>query len=279
MSGRLSVCATPIGNLADITLRVLQTLKEADCIAAEDTRHTKKLLNYYEIETPLISYHQHNERERGGELVQRMREGAHIALVSDAGMPAISDPGRVLVQLCHEEGIPVTVMPGACAFVTAVALSGLPCRRFIFEGFPPPEKKEQTVLYESLREETRTVIFYEAPHRLLKTLDLMGSVLGGERRLMVARELTKRFEELRDDTIDGHRAFFAETEPKGEFVLLLEGVSEEKIADRRKKRFEELTVEEHMALYASLPEKEAMKRVAMERGMSKRELYALLKTR
>ncbi len=276
MEGHLSVCATPIGNLEDITLRVLNTLREADLIAAEDTRHTKKLLNHFEIETPLISYHQHNEKERAPQLIQMMLEGKHIALVSDAGTPAISDPGQVLVHECHKAGVRVTSLPGPCAFVTALSLSGMPSRRFIFEGFLPTAKKEQIELLENLKEETRTVMFYEAPHRLGKTLELMAQVLG-ERRLATVRELTKHYEEIREDLLSGHIAYYSEHEPKGEFVLILEGVSEDVLEEKKQQQWSEMTLEEHMALYKHLSEKDAMKQVAKDRGVSKRDIYAQLK--
>lgn len=277
MSGRLSVCATPIGNLEDITLRVLNTLREADLIAAEDTRHTMKLLRHFEISTPMISYHQHNEKERTPQLIQMMEEGKHIALVSDAGTPAISDPGQILVAACHAAGIVVTSLPGPCAFVTALSMSGLPSRRFIFEGFLPNTKREQQSLLESLREETRTVLLYEAPHRLVKTLELMSSILG-ERRLAIVRELTKRYEELREDTIGNHIAYYREQEPKGEYVLILEGREADSLEEEKHRHWEAMTLEEHMALYKDLSEKEAMKQVAKDRGVSKRDIYARLKS-
>ncbi len=244
MQGKLYVCATPIGNLEDITQRVLQTLRTVDLIAAEDTRHTKKLLNHYEIHTPLISYHQHNERERSLELLQMLRDGKQIALVSDAGTPAISDPGQILVRRCREEGLAVTALPGACALITALSMSGLDSRRFVFEGFLPANKKERAVVLDRLVEETRTVILYEAPHRLVETL----------------------------------QAFYGETEPKGEFVLLLEGREEAQLTQERQAQWETLSLTEHMAVYAHLPEKEAMKQVAKDRGVSKRDIYEQLKT-
>lgn len=277
MEGKLSICATPIGNLEDITLRVLRTLKEADLIAAEDTRQTIKLLNAYDIETPMISYHKFNETTRAPQLIQMMQEGRHIALVSDAGTPGISDPGETLIRLCYEAGIPVTSLPGASAFVTAMTLSGLPMRHFIFEGFLPTDKKEQQALLASLAEETRPVLLYEAPHHLVRTLEtLRGAV--GDRRVVILRELTKKHEERRCGTVEELIQAYTEEPPRGEFVLIIEGADPEALRKEAEQRWEEMSIEEHMALYADLPEKEAMKRVAKDRGIRKQDVYAALKS-
>ena len=277
MQGKLYVCATPIGNLEDITQRVLQTLRTVDLIAAEDTRHTKKLLNHYEIHTPLISYHQHNERERSLELLQMLRDGKQIALVSDAGTPAISDPGQILVRRCREEGLAVTALPGACALITARSMSGLDSRRFVFEGFLPANKKERAVVLDRLVEETRTVILYEAPHRLVETLQALYQAVG-DRKAAAVRELTKKYEDIHMAPLGELCAFYGETEPKGEFVLLLEGREEAQLTQERQAQWETLSLTEHMAVYAHLPEKEAMKQVAKDRGVSKRDIYEQLKT-
>ena len=278
MPGKLYVCATPIGNLEDITLRALQTLRAVDLIAAEDTRHTKRLLNHYEIHTPLISYHQHNERDRSDEILQMLREGKQIALVSDAGTPAISDPGQILVGRCRDEGLTVTALPGACALITALSMSGMDSRRFVFEGFLPVNKRERTAVLQRLTEETRTVILYEAPHRLADTLRTLSQALGGRRRAAAVRELTKKFEEIRMAPLGDLCAHYEETEPKGEFVLLLEGCEETQLTLERQARWEAMSLAEHMALYAHLPEKDAMKKVAKDRGVSKRDIYEQLKT-
>ena len=276
MEGKLYLCPTPIGNLGDISQRTLETLQAVDLIAAEDTRNTGLLLARYEIKAPLISYHQHNEKQRSQELIERMQQGAQIALVTDAGMPAISDPGQVLVRRCHEAGVPVTALPGPCAFVTALALSGLDSRRFIFEGFLPVDKKERRQVLEDLRTSRRTMIFYEAPHRVKETLKTMAEV-AGDRPAAAVRELTKKFEEIKLMKLSDLAAYYEENEPRGEYVLLVEGQTAEQQEETRKQQFEGLSLEEHMALYADLPEKEAMKAVAKDLGISKRDVYARLK--
>jgi len=276
MEGKLYLCPTPIGNLGDISQRTLETLQAVDLIAAEDTRNTGLLLARYEIKAPLISYHQHNEKQRSQELIERMQQGAQIALVTDAGMPAISDPGQVLVRRCHEAGVPVTALPGPCAFVTALALSGLDSRRFIFEGFLPVDKKERRQVLEDLRTSRRTMIFYEAPHRVKETLKTMAEV-AGDRPAAAVRELTKKFEEIKLMKLSDLAAYYEENEPRGEYVLLVEGQTAEQQEETRKQQFEGLSLEEHMALYADLPEKEAMKAVAKDLGISKRDVYAQLK--
>lgn len=276
MEGKLYLCPTPIGNLGDISQRTLETLRSVDLIAAEDTRNTGLLLARYEIKAPLISYHQHNEKQRSQELIERMQQGAQIALVTDAGMPAISDPGQILVRRCHEAGVPVTALPGPCAFVTALALSGLDSRRFIFEGFLPVDKKERRQVLEDLRTSRRTMIFYEAPHRVKETLKIMAEV-AGDRPAAAVRELTKKFEEIKLMKLSDLAAYYEENEPRGEYVLLVEGQTFEQQEETRKQQFEGLSLEEHMALYADLPEKEAMKAVAKDLGISKRDVYAQLK--
>lgn len=276
MEGKLYLCPTPIGNLGDISQRTLETLQAVDLIAAEDTRNTGLLLARYEIKAPLISYHQHNEKQRSQELIERMQQGAQIALVTDAGMPAISDPGQVLVRRCHEAGVPVTALPGPCAFVTALALSGLDSRRFVFEGFLPVDKKERRQVLEDLRTSRRTMIFYEAPHRVKETLKTMAGV-AGDRPAAAVRELTKKFEEIKLMKLSDLAAYYEENEPRGEYVLLVEGQTAEQQEETRKQQFEGLSLEEHMALYADLPEKEAMKAVAKDLGISKRDVYAQLK--
>lgn len=276
MEGKLYLCPTPIGNLGDMSQRTLETLRSVDLIAAEDTRNTGLLLARYEIKAPLISYHQHNEKQRSQELIERMQQGAQIALVTDAGMPAISDPGQILVRRCHEAGVPVTALPGPCAFVTALALSGLDSRRFIFEGFLPVDKKERRQVLEDLRTSRRTMIFYEAPHRVKETLKTMAEV-AGDRPAAAVRELTKKFEEIKLMKLSDLAAYYEDNEPRGEYVLLVEGQTAEQQEETRKQQFEGLSLEEHMALYADLPEKEAMKAVAKDLGISKRDVYAQLK--
>ena len=276
MEGKLYLCPTPSGNLGDMSQRTLETLQAVDLIAAEDTRNTGLLLARYDIKAPLISYHQHNEKQRSQELIERMQQGAQIALVTDAGMPAISDPGQILVRRCHEAGVSVTALPGPCAFVTALALSGLDSRRFIFEGFLPVDKKERRQVLEDLRTARRTMIFYEAPHRVKETLKTMAEV-AGDRPAAAVRELTKKFEEIKLMKLADLAAYYEENEPRGEYVLLVEGQTAEQQEETRKQQFEGLTLEQHMALYADLPEKEAMKAVAKDLGISKRDVYAQLK--
>lgn len=280
MAGKLFLCATPIGNLEDITMRVLRTLKEVDLIAAEDTRNSIRLLNHFEIKTPLTSYHEYNKIEKAYQLIAKMREGKNIALITDAGTPGISDPGEDFVRICYEEGIEVTSLPGAAACITALTMSGLSTRRFAFEAFLPKDKKERAEVLKEMAEDTRTLIVYEAPHHLLKTLQELGNALG-DRKITVCRELTKKFEEKRLSTITETIRYFEENEPRGEFVLVIEGKSREEIRLEEIKSWEETTLEEHMAIYESkgMDRKSAMKAVAKDRGISKREVYnALLKT-
>lgn len=275
MAGTLYLCATPIGNLEDITLRVLRTLKEADVIAAEDTRQTRKLLNHYEIKTPLTSYHEHNKYEKTPVLIGRMLAGESIALVTDAGTPAISDPGEELVRACYDAGITVTSLPGAAAVITALTLSGMKARRFTYEGFLPTDKKERAAVLERLAGTTCTTVFYEAPHRLLKTLQLFFETLGGERKAAICKELTKKHETAMHVSLQEAVDYFSEHEPRGEFVIILEGADAQALLQEERKRWCALSLEEHMEHYLSqgLPKKDAMKRVAADRGVSKRDVY------
>ena len=277
MAGKLYLCATPIGNLEDITYRVLRTLKEVDLIAAEDTRNSIKLLNHFEIKTPMTSYHEYNKIDKAYQLVDKMREGKNIALITDAGTPGISDPGEDLVRICYEEGIEVTSLPGPAACITALTMSGLPTRRFAFEAFLPREKKERALVLEQLKNETRTIIIYEAPHHLVKTLEELYEALG-DRKIAVCRELTKRYEEKTLTTISNVIKFYNDNEPRGEYVLVIDGKTFAEIAEEEKKSWEAMTIEEHMAVYEGqgIDRKEAMKLVAKDRGISKRDVYQAL---
>ena len=280
MQGSLYLCATPIGNLEDITFRVLRVLKEVDLIAAEDTRNSIRLLNHFEIHTPMTSYHEYNKFDKGRDLVEKLREGKNIALITDAGMPGISDPGEELVKMCAEAGITVTVLPGACACVTALTLSGLGTRRFAFEAFLPSDKKERKAVLEELKEETRTIVLYEAPHRLMRTLEELLETLGN-RRLSVCRELTKKYETVfRTDLEQAIRHYTAE-EPRGECVLVLEGRDVKELQQEKQAEWEKMTPAEHVELYEKQgnSRKEAMRLAARDRGVSRRDIYqALLET-
>ncbi len=277
MTGTLFLCATPIGNLGDMTPRAVETLREVDMIAAEDTRNSIKLLNYFEIKTPMTSYHEYNKIEKADQMISWMQAGKNIALVTDAGTPAISDPGEVLVKKCMEAGIPVTSLPGCCACITALTLSGLSARRFCFEGFLPADKKEKKFIFEELQKETRTIILYEAPHHLKRTLVELYELMG-ERRITLCRELTKRFETVFPTTLGGAINFYEENEPKGEYVLVIEGLDRNQVEQDKRKEWEQLSVDEHMKLYEDqgIDRKEAMKKVAADRGVSKREIYQAL---
>lgn len=277
MSGRLYICATPIGNLEDITMRVLHTLQKVDLIAAEDTRNSVKLLNYFDIKTPMTSYHEFNKIEKAYQLVKKMREGKDIALITDAGTPAISDPGEDLVRICYEEGIEVISLPGACACVTALTVSGLSTRRFAFEAFLPRDKKKRGIILEELKTETRTMILYEAPHHLVRTLQDVYQALGN-RKISVCRELTKKHEEVMRYTIADTIAFYQNQDPRGEYVLVIEGKSYQDIEKENREDWMHMGLEEHMKLYESkgIARKEAMKMVAKDRGISKREVYQQL---
>jgi 16S rRNA (cytidine1402-2'-O)-methyltransferase len=274
-SGILYLCATPIGNLEDITFRVLSTLKEVDLIAAEDTRNSIKLLNHFEIKTPMTSYHEYNKIDKAYQLVDKLRAGQNIALITDAGTPGISDPGEDIVRICYEEGIEVTSLPGAAACVTALTMSGLPTRRFAFEAFLPKDKKERQAVLGELAGETRTMIVYEAPHHLVKTLNELAEVLGKERRLTICRELTKRHEEKLQTTFAEGLKYYESNEPRGEYVLVIEGKSRKEIEKEEQAAWEEMSLEQHMEYYESqgILRKEAMKLVAKDRGLSKRDVY------
>ena len=277
MTGTLYLCATPIGNLEDITLRVLRTLKEVDLIAAEDTRNSIRLLNHFEIRTKMTSYHEYNKIEKAAALVEKMKRGANIALITDAGTPGISDPGEELVRQCLDAGVPVTSLPGACACVTALTVSGMPTRRFAFEAFLPYDKKEREAILTELENETRTILLYEAPHHLRKTLQECREHLGN-RPMTVCRELTKKYEEKRRGTLDEIIAFYDENEPRGEYVLVFEGKSRQELQEEERKQWEEMTLGAHMDLYMAqgMSRKEAMKQVAKDRGLRKRDVYNAL---
>lgn len=274
MAGMLYLCATPIGNLEDITMRVLRVLKEVDLIAAEDTRNSIKLLNHFEIKTPMTSYHEHNKYVKAAQLVEKMQEGKKIALITDAGTPAVSDPGEELVRQCHEAGIQVTSLPGPAACITALTVSGLPARRFCFEAFLPAEKKERKHILEELVNETRTIIIYEAPHHLVRTLEALYEALG-ERRITICRELTKKHETIYLTTFHDALEHYRKTEPKGECVIVIEGRSRTELVKEKQEEWQQMSIEEHMEYYLSQGDdkKEAMKRVAKDRGISKRDVY------
>lgn len=273
-TGTLYLCATPIGNLGDITERVLRTLEEVDLIAAEDTRNTLRLLNHFGIKKPLTSYHEYNKFTKAEELITKLHNGQNIAVVTDAGTPAISDPGEVIAAMCIEQGIKVTSLPGACALITALTMSGMPAKRFCFEGFLPTDKKERRHILEQLRREERTTILYEAPHHLRGTLQELYDNLG-ERRITLCRELTKKFEEALPMTLSSAIVYYSGTEPRGEYVLVLAGADRAVLEEEKRVQFEEMTLEEHMAMYTDqgLSRKEAMKKVAADRGVSKRDIY------
>ncbi len=277
MAGKLYLCATPIGNLEDITYRVLRVLGEVDLIAAEDTRNTIKLLNHFEIKTPMTSYHEYNKVEKARELVRRMQEGIHIALVTDAGTPAISDPGEELVRQCVEAGVEVTSLPGAAACITALTLSALSTRRFCFEAFLPTEKGERALVLEDLKRESRTIILYEAPHHLKKTLEELYGALG-DRPIALCRELTKKFEEVRHSTLAAEVERLQTQEPRGEYVLVIQGKSFAEQKKESEASWQQLSIQEHMQHYLNVgvDKKEAMKKVAKDRGVSKRDIYQAL---
>ena len=277
MSGILYLCATPIGNLQDMTPRVVETLREVDLIAAEDTRNSIKLLNHFEIKTPMTSYHEFNKVEKAMYLVQQLQMGKNIALITDAGTPAISDPGEVLVRECQKANITVTSLPGACALITALTLSGLNTRRFCMEGFLPADKKEKKDILEELKCESRTMILYEAPHRLTKTLAELYEVLG-DREIALCRELTKKFETVFKTTLKEAIAYYEENEPRGEYVLVIEGKSREEKKQEMIEEWEKMSIGEHVAFYENqgIDHKEAMKKVAKDRGVSKRDIYQYL---
>lgn len=274
MAGKLYLCATPIGNLEDITYRVVRTLNEVDLIGAEDTRNSIKLLNHFDIKTPMTSYHEFNKYDKAKQLVEMMKEGKNIAIITDAGTPGISDPGEEVVRQCFEAGIQVTSLPGPAACITALTMSCQKTRRFCFEAFLPKDKKEKVAVLEELKNETRTIIIYEAPHRLARTLKELRETLGN-RQLTLCRELTKKYEEADKTTIDRAIEKYNEKEPRGEYVLVIEGKSQEEIQEENKQKWESMTIEEHMEYYISQgnDKKSAMKLVAKDRGVSKRDIY------
>lgn len=279
MAGKLYLCATPIGNLEDITLRVLNTLRSVDIIACEDTRHTLGLLNHYDIKARLTSYHEHNKYDKAYALAAELKAGKNIALVTDAGTPGISDPGEELVRVCMEEGIEVTSLPGASALVTALSMCGLSSRRFVFEGFLPADKKDRQKALTRLRGEVRTIVIYEAPHHIKKTLKDLTETLG-ERNIRICRELTKIHESVMAFTISEAIRYFEEEEPRGEMVIVIEGADEEELLREKQAQMSEMTLEEHMSIYLAegMSEKDAMKAVAADRGIPKRDIYSQLKT-
>ena len=279
--GTLYLCATPIGNLEDMTFRAVRILKEVDVIAAEDTRNSVKLLNHFDIHTPMTSYHEFNKIEKADYLVSEMLAGKKVACITDAGTPGISDPGEELVKKCYDSGIKVYSVPGPAACIAAVTSSGLSCRRFAFEAFLPKDKKEHERVLSELKNETRTIIIYEAPHHLKKTLDELSSVFGSDRRLTLCRELTKKFEEKMQMTFGESVDFYRENEPRGEYVLVIEGKSKQEAIEEKQQAFSEMTLEEHMKIYTDqgLSEKDAMKAVAKDRGVTKRDIYSELKTK
>lgn len=277
MAGKLYLCATPIGNLGDMTPRVIETLECVDVIAAEDTRNSIKLLNHFNIKTPMTSYHEYNKIEKAETLIAQIQSGKNIALITDAGTPAISDPGEVLVQKCQEAGIVVTSLPGPAACITALTLSGLSTRRFCFEGFLSADKKERKAVLEDLKEESRTMILYEAPHHLKGTLKELYGVLGN-RKITLCRELTKKFETVFPTTLEDALEYYESNDPRGEYVLVLEGKSHQQKEEEKQASFSEMSIEDHMKIYEDkgVDRKEAMKLVAKERGISKRDVYKYL---
>lgn len=277
MAGTLYLCATPIGNLQDMTPRVIETLRNVDLIAAEDTRNSIKLLNHFEISTPMTSYHEYNKVEKAYTLIEKLKKGVDIALITDAGTPAISDPGEVLVRMCQEAGVHVTSLPGPAALITALTLSGLPTRRFCFEAFLPSDKKERKQVLAELENESRTIILYEAPHHLKATVKELYQTLGN-RKITLCRELTKKFETVFPTTLEGAIAYYEENEPRGEYVLVVEGKGLSQKEAEKQAEFTAMSIEEHMDKYVSrgMDKKEAMKVVAKERGVSKRDIYQYL---
>lgn len=273
-TGTLYLCATPIGNLEDMTFRVIKTLKEVDLIAAEDTRNTIKLLNHFEIKTPMTSYHEYNKIDKAKYLVEKMLNGTNIALVTDAGTPGISDPGEEIVKQAYQAGITVTSLPGACACITALTLSGLSTRRFSFEAFLPTDKKERKLILDSLKTETRTTIIYEAPHHLKSTLAELYSYIGN-RKITLCRDLTKLHETVQQMTLESAMEYYNTTAPKGEYVMVIEGISHRQLEEQSIQEWEKITIQEHMDIYLTqgMDKKSAMKQVAADRGIPKREVY------
>ena len=278
MSGILYLVATPIGNLEDMTFRAVRILKEVDLIAAEDTRNSIKLLNHFEIDTPMTSYHEFNKVDKAITLIEKLKEGQNIAVITDAGTPGISDPGEELVKMCYEEGIEVTSVPGPAACITAVTMSGQACRRFAFEAFLPKDKKERRRVLEETKNETRTIIIYEAPPHLIGTLKELRDVLGEDRGITLCRELTKKHEEKEKTTIGGALKSYESKEPRGEYVLVIAGKSKAEVIEEARAAFDEMSIEDHMQMYLDqgMDKKDAMKAVAKDRGVSKRDIYNAL---
>ena len=277
MAGILYLCATPIGNLEDMTYRCVRILKEVDLIAAEDTRNSIKLLNHFEIDTPMTSYHEFNKIEKARTLLAALKDGKNIAVITDAGTPGISDPGEELVAMCYEEDIEVNAVPGAAACITAVTSSGQACRRFSFEAFLPKDKKERARVLAEMQQETRTMIVYEAPHHLRATLQELYQALG-DRSITLCRELTKRYEEKKKMTLAQAVDYYRENDPRGEYVLVISGKSKEEVMQEEQSRWEDLSIEEHMQIYLDqdYSKKDAMIAVDKDRGVSKRDIYQAL---
>lgn len=277
MPGTLYICATPIGNLGDITERVINTLRSVDFIAAEDTRNSMKLMTHFDIHVPMVSYHEYNKYDKAEELTLLLQSGKDVALITDAGTPAVSDPGEVLVKMCIDEGIQVTSLPGACAAVTALTLSGLKTGRFSFDGFLPKEKKQRAEILKDLKDEKRTIILYESPHHLLRTLSDLIEVLG-DRKIALCRELTKVHEEIIRTTLSGALSYYENKDPRGEYVLILEGGKGRDDTDEEKRMLNSLSIREHVEAYEKkgMDRKSAMKAAAADRGVSKRDIYSAL---
>lgn len=276
MAGTLYLVATPIGNLEDMTYRAVRILAEADVIAAEDTRNSIKLLNHFEIKTPMTSYHEFNKYDKAELLVADLLEGKTVALITDAGTPGISDPGEVLVQKCFDAGITVVPVPGACAAVNALIASGQRTGRFVFEAFLPQDKKERRSILAELKSEMRTMIIYEAPHRLVKTLNELAEVFGTDRSLTICKELTKKHESFTKTTFGEALTFFENEGPRGEYVLVIEGKPIAALREEEQKKWEDISLEEHikMRMDEGMSKKEAVKAVAEERGIPKRDVYS-----
>ena len=277
MAGILYLCATPIGNLEDMTYRCVRILKEVDLTAAEDTRNSIQLLNHFEIDTLMTSYHEFNKIEKAHTLLAALKDGKNIAVITDAGTPGISDPGEELVAMCYEEDIEVNAVPGAAACITAVTSSGQACRRFSFEAFLPKDKKERARVLAEMQQETRTMIVYEAPHHLRATLQELYQALG-DRSITLCRELTKRYEEKKKMTLAQAVDYYRENDPRGEYVIVIAGKSKEEVMQEEQSRWEDLSIEEHMQIYLDqdYSKKDAMKAVAKDRGVSKRDIYQAL---
>ncbi len=278
--GVLTLCATPIGNLEDMTYRAVRVMKEADIIAAEDTRHTRKLLTHFDIHTSLESYHEHNKKVKGPVLIEKLKQGKDIVLVTDAGTPGISDPGEDMVKLALEAGIKVTAVPGAVAGIIGLIISGQNTRRFSFEGFLPQDKKERNVRLKALEGDTNTIILYEAPHRIKKTIGYLYQGLGN-RSITITRELTKKYEEVSKMYLEEAILYFNDRDPRGEYVLIIEGADQELLDQQAARSWEDITIEDHMNQYIkeNISEKDAMRLVAKDRGVSKREIYQHVKVK